>query len=239
MECPRCGNHAKTPQASCRHCGFHAAQLTEELGSSLVRMEALNDAANCLRLRDRHFLLDELESLQQEFPQVFFCVFLGILPPQPTLPETSFWLLNHAAFPTEDSPRLNEYAALLMIDPVAKSAGLNVGYALEALLSPKDLSRILAAMRTPLWHGEFANAIDEALQLLARALRKAGKPATKKQEFRPPDTEKGFLKATGLQTLRPATPPRTLSTLAKDITSMSPPADVDDRDYHFPPPTTR
>jgi hypothetical protein len=196
-------------------------------------MEPLNDAANCLRLKDRHFLIHELECLQQEFPQVFFCVFLGILPPQPTLPETSFWLLNHAAFPTQDGPRLNEYAALLMIDPVAKCAGLNVGYALEALIPAKELSRILAAVRTPLWHGEFANAVRQALHLLAKALRKVGKRASKKQEFHPPDSEKGFLKATGLETLRPAAPSRTLS---KEIAPI--PAE-DDRDFHIPPPTER
>jgi hypothetical protein len=202
--------------------------LTEELGSSLVRMEALNDAANCLRLKDRHFLIHELESLQQEFPQVFFCVFLGILPPQPTLPETSFWLLNHAAFPSQEGQRLNEYAALLMIDPVAKCAGLNVGYALEALVSKKELSRILGAMRTPLWHGEFAGAVSHALHLLAKALRKAGKRAPKRQEFRPPDAETGFLKATGLETLRPAAP--------KTFADEDAPAALTDRDYDIPPP---
>jgi hypothetical protein len=196
-------------------------------------MESLNDAANCLRLKDRHFLIHELESLQQEFPQVFFCVFLGILPPQPSLPETSFWLLNHAAFPTQDGPRLNEYAALLMIDPVAKCAGLNVGYALEALVPAKELSRILASVRTPLWHGEFANAVSQALHLLAKALRKAGKRAPKKQEFRPPDAERDFLKATGLETLRPANQPQPLS---KDLPPI--PAE-DDRDYHIPPPTEK
>ncbi|HSI64818.1 MAG TPA: TPM domain-containing protein [Candidatus Saccharimonadia bacterium] len=206
--------------------------MTEELGSSLVRMEALNDAANCLRLKDRHFLIHELESLQQEFPQVFFCVFLGILPPQPTLPETSFWLLNHAAFPSQEGQRLNEYAALLMIDPVAKCAGLNVGYALETLIPQKELSRILAAMRTPLWHGEFAGAVSQALRLLAKALRKAGKRAPKRQEFRPPDAERGFLQATGLETLRAAAAPKTLADESPPAASAREP----DMDYDIPPP---
>lgn len=193
-------------------------------------MEPLNDAANCLRLKDRHFLIHELEALQQEFPQVFFCVFLGILPPQPSLPETSFWLLNHAAFPSQDGVRLNEYAVLLMIDPVAKCAGLNVGYALESLIPAKELSRILGAMRTPLWHGEFAGAVSQALRLLAKALRKVGKRAPKRQEFRPPDSETGFLKATGLETLRPASAARSVS---DDLT-----LDPAETDYDIPPPSS-
>lgn len=204
MECPRCGATGKTPQPSCWNCGFHAGALTEELGSNLVRMEALSDAANCLRMKDRHFLTQELDALQQEFPQVFFCIFLGILPPQPPLPETSFWLLNHAAFQTQDIRRLNEYAVLLMVDPVAKCAGINIGYALEPHLPPKLLSRILSQIRTPLWHGEFAAGLGQALQQIAKALRKAGTPAPRRQEFRPPDAGAGFLEASKLETLRAA-----------------------------------
>ncbi len=165
-------------------------------------MEPLNDAANCLRLKDRHDLIHQLESLNQEFPQIFFCVFLGILPPHPTLAETSFWLLNHAAFPSQEHPRLNEYAILLMIDPVAKCAGVNVGYALEAALPPKVLTRILSNMRTPLWHGEFATGISQALDEMSKILRKAGRRTAKRQEFQPPDAEASFLRAARLEPLR-------------------------------------
>ncbi len=167
-------------------------------------METLNDAANCLRLKDRHLLIHELESLSQEFPQVFFCVFLGILPAAPSLPETSFWLLNHAAFPTGETPRLNEYAVLLMIDPVAKRAGINVGYALEKLLPHRSLERILSTVRTPLWHGEFAAGVSQALRMVAKALRKGGRRTLRRQEFRPPDADAGFLEASKLEPLRQA-----------------------------------
>lgn len=186
-------------------------------------MEGLNDAANCLRLKDRHHLIHELESLGQEFPQVSFCVFLGVLPSNPTLQEISFWLLNHAAFPAQDVPRLNEYAVLLMIDPVAKSAGLNVGYAIEALLPANCLCKVLAGIRTPLWHGEFANGISRALQQVASALRKAGRRAPRRQEFRPPDTDGGFLQASGLEPLRGAAPASAPSSTLQEQGLPTPP----------------
>lgn len=202
MECPRCSTVSVHAVPRCTSCGLDLPSLASSLGSTLVRLESLTDAAHCLRVREREALQHELEAFQQTFPQVFFAVYLGVLPSTPTAPEIAFWLLNHAGFQPADPARLNERAALLLIDPVAKSAGLTVGYALEPHLPHGKLTGILRRIRTPLWHGEYAGAIKLAISLLGKELRKVGRRTGRQQEFRPPEADAGFLRGTGLHSLR-------------------------------------
>lgn len=176
--------------------------MASSLGSTLIRLESLTDAAHCLRVREREALLHELEVFQHAFPQVFFAVYLGVLPATPTPPEIAFWLLNHAAFHPADPARLNERAALLLIDPVTKNAGLTVGYALEPHLPQRRLAQILRRIRTPLWHGEYAGAIGQAITLLGKELRKVARRAGRQPEFPPPEPDADFLRNSGLHSLR-------------------------------------
>jgi uncharacterized membrane protein YgcG len=172
------------------------------LGSNLVSLESLTDAAHCLRVREKELLKHELDGFQQAFPQVFLAVYLGVLPTTPSASEIAFWLLNHAAFRPADPSRLNERAALLVIDPVARSAGLTVGYGLEPFLPQKNLLAILRRMRTPLWHGEYAGAIELGISLIGKALRSAGKRAPKQVEVPAPGPDSDFFQASGLHSLR-------------------------------------
>jgi uncharacterized membrane protein YgcG len=176
--------------------------LSRSLGSNLVSLEALTDAAHCLRAREKELLKHDLDGFQQAFPQVSLAVYLGVLPTTPSPAEIAFWLLNHAAFQPSDAARLNERAALLVIDPVARAAGLTVGYGLEPFLSQAKLHAILRRVRTPLWHGEYAGAIQVAIRLVAATLRKAGKRMSRQVEFPPPGSEAGFIQSSGLQSLR-------------------------------------
>src|SRR6187401_383709 len=137
MECPKCGTSSFQAVSRCAKCGLSLEGLSQTLGSSLVSLESLTDAAHCLRVREKELLKHELDAFQQSFPQVFLAVYLGLLPATPTPGEIAFWLLNQAAFQPSDPARLNERAALLVIDPVARHAGLTIGYGLEACLPRK------------------------------------------------------------------------------------------------------
>lgn len=176
--------------------------LSQSLGSNLVSLQALTDAAHCLRTREKEFLAHELDGFHQTFPQVFLAVYLGVLPPSPTPAEIAFWLLNHAAFQPADPAKLNERTALLVIDPVGRTAGLTVGYGLEPFLPAGTLSGILRRIRTPLWHGEYSSAIVLAIKLIGNSLRKAARRAPRQVEFPPPGAEVDFIHTSGLQSLR-------------------------------------
>lgn len=202
MECPRCGEASDRPVSCCTACGLTLEVLSNSLGSNLVSLASLTDAAHCLRVREREALQHELDVFQQTFPQIFFAVYLGVLPGTPSHSELAFWLLNHAAFHPADPSKLNERAAILMIDPVAKAAGMTVGYALEPHLPNHKILGLLRRIRTPLWHGEYAAAIELAIRLVGKLLRKSTHRATRQAEFPPPDADADFFRASGLQSLR-------------------------------------
>jgi uncharacterized membrane protein YgcG len=225
MDCPRCGTLSHQAVARCGVCGLSLELLSQSLGSNLVSLESLTDAAHCLRVREREHLQHELDAFQQSFPQVFLGVYLGILPTAPSASEIAFWLLNQAAFRPGDPARLNERAALLVIDPVARSAGLTVGYGLEPFLPRDRLADILRRIRTPLWHGEYPGAIELCIKLLANALRKAGRRSTKQVEFPPPGTEADFIQGSGLHSLRDSdSPPVQKSEARPDLSDNYPPS---------------
>ena len=186
----------------CEACGFTMAEVVKVLGDDLVRLGRLTDRAHCLRLGDSKALERCLEEFEARFPQVFVAVYFGVLPSALSLNELTFWLLNHAAFDTDDFRRLNEYAIVLVIDPVAKEVGLNVGYALEQALPPRFLLKVVTAMRTPLWHGEYVGAVGQILNGVGRRLRKGAKRVSPGQELSPPESAEEFMRESGLNRLR-------------------------------------
>jgi hypothetical protein len=143
----------------------------------------------------------QLEDFRRQFPQIFFAVYIGVLPATPSPAELAFWLLNHAAFQPSDPTRLNEHAAVLIIDPVARTAGMNVGYALDPHLPRHKLSVILRRIRTPLWHAEYAAAIELAIHHLGKALRHAAQRMIRHHEVQAPD-HADFFRSSGLHSLR-------------------------------------
>lgn len=206
MDCPKCGTISPQPASHCETCGLGLDSLAQTLGSNLVSLESLTDAAHCLRVRERELLKQELDAFQQSFPQVFLAVYIGLLPTTPSPGEIAFWLLNHAAFQPPDPARLNERGALLVIDPVARHAGLTIGYGLEPCLPRQKLDGILRRIRTPLWHGEYVGAIQHTIRLLGKALRKAGRRVARQVEFPPLATDGDFFRTSGLLSLRDSTP---------------------------------
>ena len=192
----------------------------------MVQLDRLTDSAHCLRLREARHLETVLDEFGQLFPQVYPAVLLSVLPGNVNSNEVAFWLLNRAALNSGIHPRLNRFAVVLVIDPVAKTAGLTVGYSLEALLTPKALASILSSLRTPLWHGEHASAIEMCFELIQRKLKSKARRVRRPDDVLPPRSPEDFLDDSSLRTLRHATPGLDDDSPAND---PAPPAEAEGR----------
>lgn len=204
MRCPSCQAELIQDSLSCPGCQFDLMVSESMLGADLIRLDRLTDKAHCLRLKEVQKLEAVLEEFERTFPQVFVAVYCGVLPASISMQELTFWLLNHAAFGTPDFKRLNEFGVVLVLDPVAKNVGLNVGYALESCMPESSLLKILKSMRTPLWHGEYATAVIQALKGISQQLRKNATKGHRSPEVLPPSTTEDFLNQSGLTRLRRA-----------------------------------
>jgi len=202
MDCPRCVGQLPSSAAECPQCGFSLEMASSAFGTGMVQLSRLVDSAHCLRLREARQIDTFLDDFQHRFPQVFLSVYLGVLPGGLNVRELSFWLLNRAAFDIPDQKRLNEYAISLVVDPVAKSAGITVGYALENVFTDKALENIILGIRTALWHGEYAAAIRRCIKALDRQLRSVGQRQRRSEEVQPPQNCEEFLDDAGWQWLR-------------------------------------
>lgn len=165
-------------------------------GRDLIPLRRLWDEAHCLRVHEARELEVALVNFEEHYPQLFFAVYLGVLPPTLTVNELGFLLLNRGLFWTEHHPRLNEHAIALVLDPEARAVGLTVGYALEQLLPPRVLRRILRRVRTPLWHAEYAPAIIDVVNQVARTVQKGARRALRRDVL-PPAAPEEFLGGTG------------------------------------------
>jgi uncharacterized membrane protein YgcG len=178
------------------------AKLTEAMGGcDLFAIKRLTDAAHCLKLHESRDIETLLEDFEQHFPQVFVTVYLGVLPGALSVRELAFLLLNRGAFAAGDHRRLNEFAVAVVVDPVARTAAIMTGYALESLLTPRRQRRILRGIRTPLWHGEYVAAVTRTLRGLEKALRK-GARREERRHVLPPISAEDFLSASKFRPLR-------------------------------------
>ncbi len=175
--------------------------ITQAFGLDLVELRPFADDAHCLRLHEAQEVEALIAEFEERFPQVFVTVYLGVLPPQLSVGELAFLLINRGVFSNKDHRRLNEHAVALVLDPVARTAGLMAGYALEKFLSPKAQLKILRAVRTSLWHGEYAPAIASVLRALEKTLKKSARREWRSHSLPPVSTEE-FLSTSGFRTLR-------------------------------------
>jgi uncharacterized membrane protein YgcG len=185
-----------TGQAVCANCGFGLSAMMAAFGRDLIPLRRLWDEAHCLRVHEARELELALVNFEEHYPQLFFAVYLGVLPPTLTVNELAFLLLNRGLFWAEHHPRLNEHAIALVLDPEARTIGLMVGYALEELLPPRVLQRILRRVRTPLWHGEYAPAIINVVDEVARTVRGGARRALRRDVL-PPAAPEEFLRGNG------------------------------------------
>jgi uncharacterized membrane protein YgcG len=201
MECPHCAAKMAGAPDACPRCDFSLAKLTAALGCDLFGIRRLADDAHCLKLQESREIEALLEDFEQHFPQVFVTVYLGVLPTPLSVRELAFLLLNRGAFSAGEHPRLNEFAVALVVDPVARTAALMTGYALERWLPPRRMHRILRGIRTCLWHGEYVAAVTSTLRGLEKGLRKAARRESRRHVL-PPISPEDFLSASKFRPLR-------------------------------------
>ncbi len=202
MRCPRCNNDSSHSEIQCSTCNFELRQLHDLFGRKTVQLERVTDSAHCLRLRDGRDIEALLEEFERTFPQVFVSLYIGVLPTGLKSAEVAFWFLNTAALGTSDYRRLNEYAIVLVLDPVTKSFAVSVGYGLEQALPQKSLEKIMQSLRTQFWHGEHARAIKGCISQLGKRIRQGAKGVKKEEDIIPPQSAEDFLDDSGLGLVR-------------------------------------
>ncbi len=202
MRCPHCSNPIAPQKFFCERCGFSDGALGAYLGSDWVRLERLTDPAHCLRLEETRQLEVLLDDFERQFPQCFFALYYGALPPKLNPLELGMWMLNHGAFSTHQFAKRNDFGIICVIDPVAGTHGIALGYALEALLPASRVENLLAEMTTPLRAGQWAAAARHAVGELSSHLRSQGKASRRRVEASPPPARGGSPADYGFSPLR-------------------------------------
>jgi hypothetical protein len=185
MKCPRCVQRVTPEGASCPHCGYSLQAARALYGAEAVLVERLMDVESLMTPEDQASVMAALLEFEQLFPQLFFLMFLGPLPPPASPRQFAFWLLNHAAVADADAFRPNERGLLLVVDPKAGAAALSGGYVIEHLLSVEDLERVLRAASRDLGRGDYPAALRNLLAGLVPLLRRRAKEAAKRPIPRP------------------------------------------------------
>jgi uncharacterized membrane protein YgcG len=202
MKCPHCSSPLTSSQATCSQCGFSASAIRAYLGADWVRLERLTDVAGRLNLRETRHLEVVLDDFERRFPQCFLAAYVGVLPDTLTLPDLGFWLINHGAFQTHQISRRNDFAIVMLVDPLREQASFIVGYALEKALTEPVLMKVLGKLRRKLKRGAIASAIEEGCMLIDQALRRSAKQQPRVRESAP--SVVGDASDLGLQSLRPS-----------------------------------
>lgn len=202
MRCPHCANPIAPQNSFCDRCGFSDVHLASYLGAEWVRLERITDAAHCLRLEESRQLEVQLDDFERQFPQSFLALYFGALPPKLNPLELGMWLLNHGAFSTHQFAKRNDFGAVCVIDPVAGTHGIALGYALEPLLPASHLETLLADMIPPLRSSQWAAASDLVIKSLSGTFRELGKVSRRRVEALPPPARGASPADFGLAPLR-------------------------------------
>ncbi|GEP42907.1 TPM domain-containing protein [Brevifollis gellanilyticus] len=205
MNCPHCSAAISSGQGACLACGFSAGAIRAYLGSDWVRLERITDVSNRLNLRDTRHIEVVLDEFERRFPQCFMAAYVGVLPETLTLRDLGFWLINHGAFHTHQLTRRNDFAIVMLVDPLREEVALTLGYALEQILPEPVLTKILGELRSPLKRGQIAQSIELACTRIDRELRRLGRREKPRAERAP--SMVGDASDLGLQSLRPGTAP--------------------------------
>ena len=138
MKCPHCNSPLTTGQSACTSCGFSASAIRAYLGADWVRLERVTDVAGRLNLRETRHLETVLDEFERRFPQCFMAGYIGVLPETLTLTDLGFWLINHGAFQTHQISRRNDFAIVLLIDPLRQQGRQEQRHSDVADLDPLD-----------------------------------------------------------------------------------------------------
>ncbi len=186
MKCPRCVQTLTPAAGTCPHCGYAMAVACGFYGEGSVVAEQLMDVESRLTGDERGVIRQTFAGFAAQFPQLFFMMYLGALPPPASPRQFAFWLLNHAAVPGLDVLLPNERGLLLVVDPQAGSAVLATGYFLETFVSQAELDVVLRSAQKELGRADYPAAVEAVIQSLGAVLRKKAKQAERHPEaFRP------------------------------------------------------
>lgn len=186
-KCPRCTQWLAPGAGDCPHCGFSLTVMDEVFGDDAVLLDRVTDAAGVLSHIEMERMTTALEQFEQRFPQLFAAVYCSALPPQTSLRQFGFWLLNRAAVCDLEATRPNENGVLFILDTHGRSAALVPGYFLECYLDGNDQQRVLEAARRDFQRSQWAAGIVAALHEMMRRLRRRAAEAGRSPErFAPP-----------------------------------------------------
>ena len=161
--------------------------MTDEVfGSDDVLIERVTDAAGVLSESDIERIELKLVQFETVFPQLFAIVYCGALPPQTSLRQFGFWLLNRAAVCELEVTRANDHGAIFVIDTHGRSAAFVLGYFLECYLDERDVRAVLEAGRQEFHRGFWAAGVFLCLhELTVRLRRRAAEAAKSPARFAP------------------------------------------------------
>ena len=179
MKCPRCVQMVTPAVSCCPHCGFSLNSACTLYGSEAVVAQRLMDIEGVLDLEKRERVLSDLAAFDLRFPQLFFLVYLGPLPPPASPRQFAFWLLNHAAVEGADAFHPNERGLLLVIDPRGGNAVLAGGYFIENFVTQEELDTILKGASHELGLADYPAALRAITQTLGTLLKRKAIAAAK------------------------------------------------------------
>jgi len=186
-KCPRCTQWIAPGAEDCLHCGFSLVVMDEVFGGDAVLLDRVTDAAGALSQTDGERVGQALRAFEERFPQLFAAVYCGALPPQTSLRQFGFWLLNRAAICDLEATRPNENGALFILDIHGRAAALVPGYFLECYLDESDQQCVLEAARRDFRRGLWPAGLIAAINELTRRLRRRALEAAKSPDrFAPP-----------------------------------------------------
>lgn len=177
MKCPRCVQKAAPGAASCPHCGYSLQVACGLYGSEAVVAERLMDVEGNLVPEQRQAILESLDDFGRRFPQLFFLVYLGALPPPASPRQFAFWLLNHAAVTELDGLQPNERGLLLVVDPRGGTAVLAGGYFLETLMGQEELDLVLKSAAKDFSRADYPAALRTITAELGGLLKRVAREA--------------------------------------------------------------
>lgn len=177
MKCPRCVQKTAPGAASCPHCGYSLQVACGLYGSEAVVAERLMDVEGSLVPEQRQAILDSLDDFGRRFPQLFFLVYLGALPPPASPRQFAFWLLNHAAVSDLDGLQPNERGLLLVVDPRGGTVVLAGGYFLESLMGQEELDLVLKSAAKDFGRADYPAALRTITAELGGLLKRVAREA--------------------------------------------------------------
>jgi uncharacterized membrane protein YgcG len=175
MNCPSCELKLPERAGHCAACGFSIDRLTANYGAAPVVLHRMMDVAGVMRRRERLLIEDRMDGFERRFPQLFFAVYVGTLPPLADVREFGFWLLNRAAVSSVDFTRPNDKGLLLVIDVAGRRASLSAGYFLEPYLSDGAMAGALKKGASMWEEGRYGEGVELVMASVERQLRRAGR----------------------------------------------------------------